>query len=199
MADDQQIVDMVIDAYVTYLTYTMITTIDEDNPTRAGEVRGGRLQDDPTLSGIFVLFHPNDVSETGWKSVPSLAESNHPMGISGGGGGISPLPPFQIGGGEFLWWRRFTMEIGCFFINKGYTRNQARQYAHIVFGRAEQSIIKGGVDRDAGILGLIDIFGETVLNVILSSTRYTEGGGPPNDFIWRGRIHFDALTARTGD
>lgn len=189
-----QIVDMVIDTTAAWLTQKMQTEIPTNDPTWVKEIRGGRLQDDPT-AGIFIVFHPNDIEESGWRSEPTLAQSNHPFGIKGPRG-MDPLPSFQIGGGETLWWRRFTMEIGCYFINRKYAREVAREHAHRVFGRAQYYVIGMGVDPSANLLGLTDEFGETVMGLILSSTRDTEGGGPPNEFIWRERTHFDVLTAR---
>ena len=64
------IIDMTIDYLATYLTTKLITEVTDfdDQDTVAEEVRAGQLQDDPTRgNGIFVLIHPNNRIDEGYK------------------------------------------------------------------------------------------------------------------------------------
>ena len=194
----EQLIDKVVDALALYLDRKLRLEIPGDDPSRVDEVRPGRFQDDPVVTARYVMLHGGDPQEQGWAHIPTNAESNTPFGLHGAGG-LSALPTFEIGGASMLWFRRFSAEIGAFFLNDDFSRDEARKHAHVLFGRLEYSIGRTGVDRHAGLLGLRDDFGEEVLSVILSRTSYTEGGGPPSDWIWRGIVRFDLLTAKNWD
>jgi hypothetical protein len=194
----QAIVDLIVDAYVDYLSDKCRNDLDTDDPTRFGIVRGGHLQEDPIPDVSYLLIHSNDSSD-GWRHMGTNAETSTPYGMRSMFGHLSALPQFEIGGKSMLWWRRLHIEAGAFFLNLGYDRDVSRQHSNVMFSRTEYWLMKANIDDDAGVLGLVDDFGERVMEVLLHSSKYTEGGGPPEDFIWRARIWFDVLTERSFD
>lgn len=194
------IVDMVIDAYVDYMQAKLNDELtDPDDPTRVVLIRGGRLQENPVSPETYLLMHANRPGETNWRHTGSTTESATPYGLRSDMRHLAALPQFEIGGLSMMWWRRLSSEIGCFFLPEDYDRETAREYSHMIFGRFEYYLMRANIDNDAGILGLVDDFGERAMQVYLHSSNYNEGGGPPSDFIWRGEFWFDVLTERSFD
>lgn len=182
-----QILDMVCNTLDAYLVQKLQTEIPFTDPTRAIMVRTGRLQDDPTVNFIHVLTQSGDPDNPeGW------AHNSARLDVRGQPSMEFGNPPYlELGGGEGLWWRRMTVQIGCYFTQQGYDRNTAREYAHKVLGRTEFSI-----QYCPGLVGVKDEFSELVMAVYIAKSNFTEGGGPPDQFIWRGKIGFCLLTSR---
>jgi len=179
------IISILSDGLETLLVAGCQTAVDDDDDSKALLVRAGRLQQDPTKNYVNILIHPNDpddmdswVHEPIGKNITPL-DQNMPMGM------------YEVGGGE-QWWRRFTVELKIFFNQKSLTRTQARDYAHLVLGRAEEAI-KEGVST---LSALADDWGEQSWGIYIMKSRCVERGGPTKDWIWDGKIWLQVGTSK---
>lgn len=175
----KSLVNMVIESVNTYLTEVLQTNIDTDDATRAGLVRPGLLQDDPTRPKVSVLTFPNDPSvEGGWR--------NEIVVPNGNGADYNP-PPYELGGGE-MWYYRFTTELDLFWRPK-VKRDEARVLASIVLSRASRAISL------APIASGEDDFGETPIQLRLMKSELVQGGGE-GQFIFYGKLFWQCLVGR---
>lgn len=99
------------------------------------------------------------------------------------------VPAGEIGGGH-LWWRKGKAELGCYFIRERYTQEEAADTAQMVLGR-----VLYWLER-AYVSDLVDEFGEQALKIFVMANSFFEGGGPTNQFFWRGEIWWQCLTER---
>jgi len=178
-----QILDMIVDNLSTWLNTKMIDDLAVSSPSIANMVRVGRFQDDPVENAIHILIHSGDPEDEKWEHGLVTAKDRDEIGIG-------YLPPQEIGGGS-LWWRRISAQVGCFFVNQSYTRDQAREYAHQVLGRLELNIA-----NCTTIVGLTDEFGESSIKTFVVRSRFQEGGGPDTSWIWRGKVWAQTLCDR---
>ena len=174
---DTSILNLIIDAAIDKLVEDLSTNISDE--TKAGLIRDGRLQDDPTQYGITVLAYPNDPYDETWIHTVAKGKEHNLLGLD--------VPPYEIGGGE-MWWRRFTAQLVMFF-EPDVNRHEARMRAMVVLSRAEWSLSNLSI----GDLG--DTFGERghKVFVVRSYTRHSGGTGT---YIWKGMVNFVALTSK---
>jgi hypothetical protein len=99
------------------------------------------------------------------------------------------LPSGEIGGGH-LWWRRGRIELGVYFVRERLEQIVAGDYAHKVLGRAMYWLER------ADVSDLVDEFGEQALWIYVYASSFFEGGGPTNQYYWRGEILYQVLTER---
>lgn len=193
-----KMIDSVPSEYVTMLTYT-----DSDGTDRVlapSLVKIGRLQDDPTgLSGnvlipsIYVAIHCNDPEDLadGWKhTVASAVES------SASNLGLHIGYPYEIGGST-LWWRRYRVSFEAYFIDSDQTQEEALRLANLI--RALLRRYCEGYRADDNphgwkCAGLSDTLGESALIAQVGKSHCWEGGGPDDDYIWRGAVWLQVLT-----
>lgn len=178
------IVSMLGDSIAALLLAACQTAVDETDDTRAHTVREGRLQSDPTTNVVSILIHPNDPEQPD-KWAHEVVRNNITALSNPWGDADFRIPSglYEIGGGEF-WWRRFTVHLQMFWMEKGLTRNQALDYSHLVLGRAEEAIKEGAATFGA----LQDEWDEQVWGWYVRKSRCVERGGPPNDWIWDGKL-----------
>lgn len=171
------LVNMVIESVNSHLTDVLQDHVELDDPTRAGLVRGGLLQDDPTIPKVSILTFPND-SDQEDKWLNEIVVRN------GNSADYNP-PPYEIGGGE-MWYYRFTTALEMFFLPK-VNRDNSRVYSSIVLSRAKRAIAQAPI----GLLGTDD-FGETPIQMYTVASRLTQGGGE-GEFIWHAKIWWQVL------
>jgi len=177
---DTQIVPLILDRVVAHLTVKLIDEITDVNE-KASVVEIGRFQDDPTKQNIHIAVQGGHVDKPEFMDGIVTLEEFHRIGVW--------VPAYEVGGGQ-LWWRRFTANIGCFYIGKGLTEAVARVAAHNVFGRLQAHI------DDVVVSDLSDSFGESAYKTFAYASEFHQGGGPPKEYIWRGRVSFQTLTTR---
>jgi hypothetical protein len=178
------VVSLLVDALETVLTAGCKTAVDESDDSRAFLVRAGRLQADPTTNVVSILIHPNDPEDPdGWKHAIITENPTAMQNPWGEAAFRVPMGMYEIGGGEH-WWRRFTIELQMFWMNKALTRSEALALSHLVLGRAEEAI-KEGINTFGACQ---DEWGERPWGVFVKSSRCLERGGPDTDWIWNGRI-----------
>lgn len=195
-----QISDVLVDAIVVALTEALQTETDKADPAYVPHIQGGKLQADPVRAGetwghsIEVHIGDPDSLEDTW--IDELAgPDDHYIKFPHAGG----LPIAEISGGSgfagLFWWRRGTVDINSFFLAKGYERDVARQVHGLLRRRVEQVL---GDASGGKFLGLTDDSGrEQVIFFMPVKSKVMESGGPPSQFIWRGKVWWQALVGRT--
>lgn len=198
MAIGDQISDVLVDAIVEELTEALQTNIDKADPAYVPFIQGGKLQADPVVKGeswghsIEVHMGDPDTIEDKW--CDELAGPEDPYVRMSN----QALPFAEIGGSGFsgiFWWRRGVVDINSFFVLKPeYDRSKARQIHNLLRRRVEKVL---GESHGQKFLGLTDDEGdEHVILFMPVKSKGIESGGP-NQFIWRGRVWWQALTERT--
>ena len=177
---DEHISDKIADAFVLDLkdTFKEIEALED-----AGVIKAGRLQADPVKLQIAIMVHIGDPEDPdGW---PDTHEAYNPTT-----GRKMDVPPTEVGGGSF-WWRRGTVEFQYFGLKGKKDRDEARRIANVTRGRIERTI-----NSSTRVPGTTDSFGEMAMQSMSTLSRVSEGGGPPNSFIWRGVVRYQVRTYR---
>lgn len=177
----KHIVDLLCDALVERLTFDLVQSIPEGDPTRATLVKKGRFQDDPVKTEVYLAVSGgNPEIERQLDGVVTLGE--HPnIGWS--------MPPYEIGG-SIAWWRKGIVSVGCYYIRAKLDEATAMEYAYTVLGRTENAV------ETLDINGLVDDLGEYAYKMFLVGTSFFVSGGPPDAYIWRGKVHWMCLTQK---
>jgi hypothetical protein len=154
-------------------------------------IRTGRLQDDPTDRANYktIAIHVNDPNKAeGW--MHELTSTNQKRGDVGPRG-YFPFGEIGIG---LMYTRRFVAEVNVYLVENGKTSRQgARDLYNDIFVRAERAL----ADSGEVLQGVHDDYGEMCTGFVQVVKSYaTEGGGPPDSFIWRGFIYFEVLTSK---
>jgi hypothetical protein len=151
-------------------------------PFQAVLVRQGLLQQDPTQERISILVNPNDPDDT--SSKPEWTDTLATSEVTG-----FDIPSYEVGGGSF-WARRFTIDINVYLTQTQEDRQTARAIATTVFGLACKAL--DGIQA----CYIEDDFGEIAFMCLYKAITPYEGGGPPNSFIWRGKIRAQFITEK---
>lgn len=175
--DQESLINKLIDGVSELLELKLKTEITDD--AKAGVVRPGKLQDDPTLRKINILIH------TGGEDWPDKLNQNF-----GPTAGIFSNFSRSLGGeyGSAMWRRYIVVEFEIFFPNSN-SRTDARMKANLVMSRARNAIHKWIPGRAIAP----DSFGESVQAVQPVQHWLREGGGT-GDFNWRGEMVVEFLT-----
>ena len=166
-----------------HLTEHLQTNVDVDDPTIAKVVKIGLFQDDPTRQNIYIAIQGGDHEDptesdgiiTGYRMQKDL--------------GIDFPWAREIGGGQ-LWRRKVSIAIGCYFIQQNFSEEEATKQAYIALARLLSTI------ENVDISGLVDDFGERVVEVFCHGNTFFESGGPPTSYIFRGKVMVSSLSSR---
>lgn len=178
---DTQIVPILLNRIRDSLWTTLNVQI-TDTKEKADVVEVGRFQDDPTKQNIHVAVQGGHLEKPEYMDGIVTLEEMHRIGMY--------VPAREVGGGQ-LWWRRGTCQLGCYYIGQGLEESVARTAAYNVWGRLQANI------DNIAVSDLSDSFGERALQLQVFAAEFFQGGGPPKDYIWRGRVHWQCLTERT--
>jgi len=102
----------------------------------------------------------------------------------------------ELGGGT-MWIRRFMVKWGCYFVLRGYNRETAWFVANEFMARLESAVLHVNHDTDTlanAVRATNDDYGESFHRIYMNRQEAHESGGPPNQFIWKGELHFYVLT-----
>lgn len=166
---DDSILNSLMDALVDRLQEKLVG--ETYDVTKAGLVRAGKLQADPTDNLINILVH-----EGGEEWFDELRVEQDGFGAL----------PYEIGGVEW-WMRRFVIELTLFFDNEN-EREVARDKAMIIYSRARKATYGTEIPTDA------DGFGEQAHMLQIRKGWIREGGGE-GTFIWEGKLFVEFLTS----
>lgn len=179
LLDETSLTDSLIDAMEILLTENLITGINDD--ARAGLIRAGLLQQDPTLKKINILINP------GGEDWPDILNTNT-------SGPDLHAPTYTIGGeyGTSFWRRRFNIKLDIFLISES-DRSHARKKAQLVLHRCHHALSKWQVGKvkEGGVS--VDSFGEYAFAIQICEMWIREGGGE-GDYNWRGNIKIEVMT-----
>lgn len=176
-----QIVHLITGRIVDSLTLEMITNVPENDPTRISLIKRGRFQENP-------LKYPSSLWISGGDSTnPTYADGR--IGVKDMEDLGYYIPSGEVGGGH-LWWRRGMVELGFYFVQKRYVQDEADDYAHRMFGKAQSYL------DSVYVSDLRDEFGEHAIQMSTYQSNFFESGGPPDQYIWRGQIKWQVLTER---
>ena len=177
------IVHMIVDKIADELNTALITNVSSSDSARADLVKAYRFQDSPEDYKIYVSVlpgNPNEPREEHGRI--DIGEDLERLGLY--------IPAGEVGGGH-LWWRRGRIQIGCFLLDSGFEEVDAADVAHTVLGRVEY------YTERINVTGLVDDYGERAHgNVFVFASNFFEGGGPDDQYIWRGEVRWQVLTQR---
>lgn len=179
---DSHIVPMILDRIKDKMTEVFITTMDEDYPIYADTVKVGRFQDNPNKKNVYIAISPGDPDDL--NTVDGIVTLDDFKDI-----GMADFPGYEIGGGEF-WWRRGVIKYGCFFNKTNYDEETAMEYAYELLGYMQRAI------KTVQVADLADPFGEQAYYLFAFANTFTESGGPPKQYIWRGQMYWQCLTEK---
>jgi hypothetical protein len=176
------IINVLMDAVTDRLEKVLITDATDD--AKAGLVRKGRLQDDPTKTKITVLVHP------GTREFPHILNRENE-------GPAMFAPVYEIGGGDHsdnrsfqgtvTLRRRIVVQLSLFFPNS-LDRERAQIISNVVLSRAMWAIFSMEVPPT------VDDFGEMPTGQLQILDNYIEESGGRGTFIWRGEIQTEFMT-----
>lgn len=177
------IMNVLMDAVINRLSEEMIDNATDD--IKAGLVRAGKLQADPTDTKITLLIHP------GGRDFP------HILNTQEGGPGMT-APDYEIGGGlpdrsfqgSVFTRKRLVVELELFYPREQY-RQRAQLKANAVLSRAVWAIWSMNVPFE------MDDFGEQATGQFQVLNHYIEESGGKGTFIWRGEIQVEFMTCIT--
>jgi hypothetical protein len=90
--------------------------------------------------------------------------------------------------------RRGVAKLECFYIrpvsSEKFNEDRAHEIAYDTLGRL-MSVIE-----TAPVEGITDDFGEKVIKIFCYANTFFESGGPPNNYIFRGKVFWAIFTER---
>jgi len=179
-----QVVPQILQALRDYLTLKLITEVDAADPTKADLVRIGKFQQNPLDKNVIVDIHAGDHEEPNY--VDGRVDNPAFDDLI-----IRDLPPSEVGGPNFAWWRRGTIQYHTFFVRQNFKDELAHQYAYNFQGRLLYALEHTPLD------GIADIYGEVCEPPLYIETVSLFESGGPDKYIFRGKIHWRVLTVRT--
>lgn len=175
-----QIVDMILDRMVESLSVSMVTEV-ADVKEKANLVKKGLLQVNKIEKRIEIGVTGGDHEDPNYRDgivslndIPDIAQN---------------FAAREVGGGQ-SWYRRGVARLECYLLTDGLSEKLAFTRAYNVLGRLLASI------ETIPIYDLVDSYGERGVRIYCFGNTYFESGGPPTQYIFRGKIFWQALTER---
>lgn len=175
------IVEMVVQRMAQELQRVLIDEIPDDDLARVSQVKIGRFQEDPSQTYFRVSIQGGDLEKPDMlDEIVDPDSDDNRMGVQ--------FYPREIGGTE-LWWRRGTIRIELFFIYQSNAdEDLSRKRAYTILGRVQDAVPKIRVHD------LRDDFGEHAIRLFRPKNAFFQSGGPPESYIWRGKLLWECLT-----
>ena len=193
-----KMIDNVPPEYVPTLTYTGIDGV--ERVLRPSLVKIGRLQDDPTdlsddvaVPSTLIAIHTNDPGDLsdGWKHAIA-----GPIDESTTNLGVHVHRPYEMGGWN-TWWRRFKVDVEMYLIDSDQNQEEATRLANLMRVLLEKYCESPTpVNPHGWNCVMTDDFGEYAMLSCVAKAHIWEGGGPDDDYIWRGGVWLQVLTQR---
>lgn len=194
-----KMIDNVPDEYLDILEYQ-----DDEGNTRTLKpwlVKVGRvfdIEDEAPSSvssltpAISVSIHSEDPDDySSWRHAILTG------GSSAANVGLGLEVSREIGGTEH-WWRRFTVQFDCNFVDSNQSQTEALRLANVIRALLEKYCSARTAANTHGwdCGGLTDDFGESVQAPYVARSQCWEAGGPDDDFIVRGKVWVQVKTTR---
>jgi len=178
---ETQIVNLLLQRMLPHLKDGLITNVAVNDPSRAKIVKIGLLQtskvQNVTSIGIIGGDHENPAWRDGIVSIEDMENV------------AQDFPAREVGGGQ-LWWRRGTAVIECFHITTLLSEEEAFEASYATLGRLMSLI------ESTPLSGLRDDFDESAIKIYCPSNTFFQSGGPPNQYIFRGKVFWMMMTER---
>lgn len=174
-----QVVDMILDRLVSHLTTVMITNVNDE--TKASIVKKGLLQTDKVGKGIQIGVTGGDHEDPQYTDGIATLEKMPNIAFK--------FDAREVGGGQ-MWWRRGVARIEVFMVRERKTEDQAHSKAYQILGRLEKGIATVNLGQ------CIDEFDEHAIQMFCFGNTFFESGGPPTQYIFRGKVLWQCLTER---
>jgi hypothetical protein len=177
-----QIINMILDKIVAGLQSSMGDNVTDIN-TKANLVKKGLLQTPDKLTkyisiGVTGGDHEDPNYIDGINTMEGLPDI------------AMDMFPREVGGGQF-WQRRFIARVEIYYILQPHVETDATAYAYEVLGRLESNI------ENVDLSNLTDDYGETAQgHAYCYANTFFQSGGPPQSYIFRGKVMFTVLTER---
>ena len=177
-----QIMVMALYRFASHFKQHMMDEVPEDNPIKADVVKMGLLQTDKVTSNIQIGISAGDHDLPDEQDGIASLEKLPKIGIV--------IPAREVGGGQ-IWMRRGVIRVESFFINEKFGEELAHEKGYDVLGRAMELV------ETTPLTGLVDDYGERVATpAYCYANSYFESGGPPNQYIFRGKVNWAFFTER---
>jgi len=165
------------------LIATLQTNIDEADPTRAGVVQIGPIQQDPTPDDarVSVTLHENDPDRLIKGSVTGMTDD-----------WSDEIDMIEIGG-AVTHIRRFTLKARCLLVNTQEDLDAARSIASTVRGRCETTLLNL---QFVGITSGDEYVSRGILSDEFTGEMLQAGG--PEAYDYYIKVRFSVLTTQTG-
>lgn len=180
---DKQILPLILHAMKDHLVRRLQTDQLPEDPIYFDEVKIGRWQDDPRRKNVYLAISGGDAEDPKYMDGIASLDDLDDLGFY--------VPAREFGGGQ-SWWRRGTIQIGCYFI-RGADRleeEDATEAAYGALGRLMAEI------EQVNVSNLVDDFDERAVRMFLYGNSFYESGGPPKSYIFRGKLLWACLTER---
>jgi hypothetical protein len=176
-----QITDLLVHAITDHLDTAMRVNVSSSDPGKAKTVKAYRFQANPITDNIYIWVAGGDPGDPKFRDGRVSVSQMDDLGFV--------VPAGEIGGGHY-WWRRGRVGLGCYFVQKNFEQEVAARHARNVLARAEYEI------ENVQVAGIVDSWGEVAYQILVYASTFTEGGGPPDQYLWRGEIYWQVLTHR---
>lgn len=178
---DVHILPLILHAMKDHLVRRLQTDQLPEDPIYFDVVKIGRWQDDPRSKNVHLAISGGDADDFKYMDGIVTLDDLDDLGFY--------LPAREFGGGQ-SWWRRGTIQIGCYFIRERYEEEKAVEYAYGALGRLMAEI------EQVNVSNLADDFGEKAVRMFLYGNSFFQSGGPPKSYIFRGKLLWACLTER---
>lgn len=175
-----QIVDLILDRMVESLRVSMITDV-SDRMQKASLVKKGLLQVNKIEKRIEIGVTGGDHEDPNYRD--GIISLNDMPDID------QHFASREVGGGQ-LWNRRGVARLECYLLTDGLSEDRAFARAYDILGRLMESI------DTIPIYDLVDDYNERGVKLYCFGNTYFESGGPPAQYIFRGKVFWQALTER---
>lgn len=175
------ITHLIIARLAEHLNRELVTRVPSSSPTRASLVKAYRYQISPLQYPIHAWITGGEDSDPLSRDGRVTAHEMERLGIY--------IPAGEVGGGH-AWYRRGIIGVGCYFTMARYSEMDAANYAWTFLGRVLYQTER------VTVADLKDEFGESAHSVAVYASNFVEGGGPDDQYIWRGSVYWQALTFR---
>lgn len=149
------------------------------NPFELADAKVGRYYQDPKIAAFRASVIHGDLEETSYPDgIFERITHRRKLAVK--------FESREIGGGE-VWLRRGTVRLEFFFMGKKYSEEDAREAAYIMADNVFNAV------RDMPI-HLVKVDNEHAHNMFVVASEMLQTGGPPSDWIFRGKLYWEVQT-----
>lgn len=180
--EETMIVDLILDSILKHLEENLKDNVADDDKTKVDVVKKGLIVSEKTTKNIQLGIQGGDHEDPTIQDGIISLEKHPEVAMY--------YPAREIGGGE-VWVRRGVVKIECFFVVERLSEADAFRVAYNVLGRLVHYL------RTVPVSNLVDSFGERALTMHPYASTFHQSGGPPANYIFRGKVDWMCFTGKT--